>query len=276
MELDKQKIEAALEAANNSARQSRYLPFSLHLYDNVTSTNQVLWKLVQEGAPSGTVVIAEQQTAGRGQWGRQWLSSRGGLYLSVAITPNIEVQNSYQLTFATAWGIAKQLRNCNIPVAIKWPNDLVLNKFKLGGILTETKISYGKISQAVIGVGINWSNSVPTTGINLESWLQQDITAIPTISNIEMLATQVLLGIESGIECMTQKGVDVLLPNYTSLLTNIGEGVYLDDVLGTVVGVTSTGCLHVRMETLDSKSVDTPDFFLSPGTISLGYSKSSE
>jgi BirA family transcriptional regulator, biotin operon repressor / biotin---[acetyl-CoA-carboxylase] ligase len=270
---EKQKIEAALEIALKNGRRSHYLPFSLHLYDSVTSTNQVLWELIQQGVPSGTVVIAKQQTAGRGQWGRTWLSSQGGLYLSVAITLNLEARNSYQLTFATAWGITKQLRNCNIPVEIKWPNDLVLNKLKLGGILTETKISHGKISQAVIGVGINFTNPVPTTGINLESWQQQ---SIKQILNIEMLATNVLLGIESGIECLIEDGVDVLLPNYTSLLTNIGEGVCLDNVLGTVVGVTSTGCLHVRMETFDPKSVDTPDFFVSPGTISLGYANSSE
>lgn len=151
--VDKQRIEAGLDA-----RLSRYLPFSLHLYDSVTSTNQVLWELMQQGKPNGCVVITEQQTAGRGQWGRTWISSKGGLYLSVAIAPDIEARDSYQLTFATAWGIAKQLRNCNIPVEIKWPNDLVLNKLKLGGILTETKINHGKISQAVIGVGINFTN----------------------------------------------------------------------------------------------------------------------
>ncbi|BAZ11964.1 biotin--[acetyl-CoA-carboxylase] ligase [Calothrix sp. NIES-4071] len=264
--LDKQTIEAALDA-----RQSHYLPFSLHLYSCVTSTNQVLWELMQQGNEHGCVVIAEQQTAGRGQWGRQWVSSKGGLYISVAIAPNIEARDSYQLTFATAWGITKQLRNSNIPVEIKWPNDLVLNKLKLGGILTETKINHGKISSCVIGVGINFTNQVPKTGINLQSWQQQ---GIKEILNIEMLATKVLLGIESGIECLDQDGVDVLLPKYTSLLTNIGEGVCLEDLSGTVVGVTSTGCLHVRMETFDSKSVDTPDLFLSPGTISLGYGNS--
>jgi BirA family transcriptional regulator, biotin operon repressor / biotin---[acetyl-CoA-carboxylase] ligase len=267
VELDRHRIEAALE----SARQNPYLPFSLHLYDSVTSTNQVLWKLVHEGANSGTVVIATQQTAGRGQWGRQWISSKGGLYLSVVITPDIEACDSYQLTFATAWGIARQLRNSNIPVEIKWPNDLVLNKLKVGGILTETKISHGKITQAVIGVGINWSNSVPSTGINLESWLQQ---SCEETLNIEILAQKVLIGIESGIGCLSQDGVNVLLPKYTSLLANIGEGVCLENISGTVVGVTSTGCLHVRMENLDSKSVDTPDLFLSPGTISLGYRNS--
>ncbi|MEA5572668.1 biotin--[acetyl-CoA-carboxylase] ligase [Calothrix sp. UHCC 0171] len=269
MRLEQEKIETAL----NTARQQAYLPFSLHLYETVNSTNQTLWELLQNGATSGTVVIATEQTAGRGQWGRQWLSQRGGLYISTAITLNFDVINSYQLTFATAWGITRQLQKCDIPVGIKWPNDLILNQRKLGGILTETKISGNKINRAVIGVGINWSNPVPETGINLQSW--QKLHQLTGIANLENLATQVLLGIESGIECLLEKGVDILLPRYTNLLTNIGNSVYVENLLGTVIGVTSSGCLHVRMENSESKSVRTPDFYLQPGTISLGYSNSS-
>ncbi len=265
MRIDRDKIEAAL----NAASQSHYLPFSLHLYDSVTSTNQTLWELLHQNAPSGTVVIATEQTSGRGQWGRQWLSQTGGLYLSAAITPNLEAINSYQLTFATAWGIARQLQKCGITVEIKWPNDLVLNKRKLGGILTETKINRGKITQAVVGVGINWQNPVPETGINLESWqARQHSRPIPSL---EILAQKVLLGIESGMECLNQDGVDVLLSKYTTLLTNMGDEVQVNNLSGTVIGVNSSGCLHVRMENSESKSVGTPEIYLQPGTISLGY-----
>ncbi len=267
--LEREKIEIGLKIA----RQQPYLPFSLHLYDTVNSTNQTLWELLQNGAPSGTVVIATQQTAGRGQWGHQWVSEIGGLYISTAIALDLEATNSYQLTLATAWGIARQLQKCHIPVGIKWANDLILNQRKLGGILTETKISGSKINRAVIGVGLNWSNPVPETGINLESW--QTLNNITSILNLENLATQALLGIESGIECLLEEGVDVLLPRYTELLTNIGDSVYLENHQGTVMGVTSSGCLHVRMENSESKSVRTPDFYLQPGTISLGYRNSS-
>jgi BirA family transcriptional regulator, biotin operon repressor / biotin---[acetyl-CoA-carboxylase] ligase len=268
--IDRTKIEAAL----NAARQQAYLPFSLHLYDSVTSTNQTLWELLQQGATSGTVVIATEQTSGRGQWGRQWVSQRGGLYLSAAITPNLEAKNSYQLTLATAWGIARQLQKCGITVEIKWPNDLVLNKRKLGGILTETKISKEKITQAVIGVGINWQNPVPETGINLESWqAQQHSQAIP---NVETLALRVLLGIESGMECLNRDGVDILLSKYSDLLTNMGDEVQVNNLPGTVVGVTASGCLHVRTSNSESKSVRIREIYFQPGTISLGYGTSPE
>ncbi|ARV61167.1 biotin--[acetyl-CoA-carboxylase] ligase [Nostocales cyanobacterium HT-58-2] len=270
MILDRQKLETALQAG----RKSPYLPFSLHLFETVSSTNQILWDLLAQGANSGCVVIATEQTAGRGQWGRQWMSQNGGLYLSVAIAPKLGVINSYQLTLATAWGIAKQLQSCGIPVEIKWPNDLVLSSRKLCGILTETKVRQGQITQAVIGVGMNWANPVPETGINLEMWQANQPTR--PISCLEMLVSTVLLGIESGIQCLFQEGVNILVSRYLGLLTNMGDRVYVNDAIGTIVGVTNTGELRVCMETSELKSVKTPEIHLQPGTISLGYCNSSD
>jgi BirA family biotin operon repressor/biotin-[acetyl-CoA-carboxylase] ligase len=269
VEFNRQKLEAALK----TGRKDTYLPFSLHIFESVSSTNQTLWELLNQGATPGTVVIATQQTAGRGQWGRQWISPAGGIYLSVAIAPKIDATDSYQLTLATAWGITFQLRQCGVSVGIKWPNDLVLNDRKLGGILTETKINKGKITQAVIGVGINWANPVPETGINLESW--QTSQHSKPISCLEMLTSTVLLGIESGIQCLFQEGISILLSRYLDLLTNIGDQVYFNNLLGTVVGVNSQGNLKVNLQTDDTKTLITPEIYIEPGTISLGYHKSS-
>jgi BirA family biotin operon repressor/biotin-[acetyl-CoA-carboxylase] ligase len=266
---DLQYLSAALKAG----RQYSYLPFSLHIFDSVASTNQTLWNLLNQGAKPGCVVIATQQTAGRGQWGRQWVSAAGGLYVSVAINPKIEATDSYQLTLASAWGIASQLRNCGVNVGIKWPNDLVLDGRKLGGILTETKVNQGKITQAVIGVGINWANPAPETGINLECW-QASQPAKP-ISCLEMLTSKVLLGIESGIECLFEEGVNILLTHYLDLLTNMGDHIHVNNLAGTVVGVTPQGNLRVNVEAYNTKEVISPEIYIEPGTISLGYQKSS-
>ncbi|BAY35211.1 biotin--[acetyl-CoA-carboxylase] ligase (plasmid) [Nostoc carneum NIES-2107] len=269
MKLDRQYLEAALKAG----RQYSYLPFSLHIFDSVASTNQTLWGLLAEGAKPGCVVIATQQTAGRGQWGRQWSSPSGGLYLSVAIQPKLDAVDSYQLTLATAWGIASQLQKCGVTVGIKWPNDLVLDGRKLGGILTETKINQGKITQAVIGVGINWANPVPETGINLELWQASQLNkAIPSL---EMLTSQVLLGIESGLKCLFEEGVNILLSDYLNLLINMGDRIQVNQLAGTVIGVTTQGNLRVNLETYNTKEVISSEIYIEPGTISLGYKKSS-
>jgi BirA family biotin operon repressor/biotin-[acetyl-CoA-carboxylase] ligase len=249
------------------------LPFSLHIFNTLSSTNQTLWQLINQGEKPGCVVIATQQTAGRGQWGRQWQSSTGGLYLSMALTPNMEATSSYQLTLASAWGITAKLRKCGIPVGIKWPNDLVLDGRKLGGILTETKVNQGHITQAVIGVGINWANQVPETGINLQLW--QNSRNYQMIHHLEMLTSQVLLGIKSGIECLQVEGINILLSRYLDLLTNMGDQVYVNNLLGTVVGVTPQGNLRLKMTTYDPKAAVTPEIFCQPGTISLGYRQAS-
>ncbi|MHC5832254.1 MAG: biotin--[acetyl-CoA-carboxylase] ligase, partial [Nostoc sp.] len=98
---------------------------------------------------------------------------------------------------------------------------------------------------------INWTNPVPETGINLESWqASQDFRPIYCL---EMLTSTVLLGIESGMECLCQEGVSILLSRYLDLLTNMGDKVYVNNLSGTVVGVTSQGNLRVDLETDDTK-----------------------
>ncbi|GAA6617635.1 biotin--[acetyl-CoA-carboxylase] ligase [Scytonema sp. NUACC26] len=263
--MDKQKLEIALQVGREGAN----LPFSIHLFDKVSSTNQILWNLLNQGAEPGCTVIATQQTAGKGQWGRQWISNDGGLYLSVAIAPKLDVTNGYQLTLATAWGIAKQLQESGIPTSIKWPNDLVLNRRKLGGILTETKVKQGQIEQAIIGVGINWANPVPETGINLKTW--QALNDSKSIPSLEILAATVLFGIESGIQCLLAEGANILISRYLELLINVGDRIHHNDIAGTIVGVTHEGALRVCMETCEFVTVQPREIYFQPGTISLGY-----
>ena len=270
MVLNKQRLEAELSIEGKNTD----LPFSLHIFETVASTNKTAWELLDKKPGSGCVVIAAEQTAGRGQWGRQWLSQEGGLYLSFGFSPQLDISLGYQLTLATAWGIAEQLRKYGVDVEIKWPNDLVLDGRKLGGILTETKVRAGKITQAVIGVGINWKNPVPPTGINLDSWNSLNNSA--NIPCLEKLAAQVLFGIHSGIQCLEGEGVNILLSRYIKLLSNMGDIIYVNDELsGTVVGVTEAGNLHIRRSSGGNITETPASIYLEPGTISLGYRKSS-
>ncbi len=226
---------------------------SLHIYETLPSTNQTLWELIKEEIKPGSVVITAQQTAGRGQRGHQWYSAIGGLYLSYALAPNIPASQSFQLTLRAAWGIATTLKTLGIPVQLKWLNDLVIDRRKLGGILTETKVNQGIITQAVVGVGINWTNPVPETGINLSSF-------IDTIPCLEMLAAVTIQGIERGIN----EPVANLIPAYEQLLINMGQLVTVGDRTGVIIGITNTCALRVRLK-------DNSEIHLKPGSLSLGY-----
>lgn len=276
MGFDRQQFAAALESVRcrrkalerspNRQSDTQDLDFSVHLFETLPSTNQKLWELLDAGAGPLTVAIAIQQEAGRGQWGRQWHSPPGGLYLSVALAPNLPAQQSGQLTICSAWGIATILREYDLPVLLKWPNDLVLSGLKLGGILSETRVQQGRITKAVIGVGINLANPVPETGINIQSFLT-DLTN-PVLS-LEMLAAITLVGLMSGYHFWQREGIDTLLPAYANLLTSIGRSVLVDGRPGVVVGVALNGDLRVRL--LPKGFAPSSEIYLKPGTISLGY-----
>lgn len=260
------------------------MEIDLHLFESVPSTNEVVWQLLERGAGEGAVAIARSQTAGRGQWGRQWCSEQGGLYLSVALMPDLPVEEAAQLTLCTAWGIATALQTIpgklsgvvdRIPVQLKWLNDLVLQGRKLGGILTETRVFQGRITKAVVGVGINWSNVVPETGINLQSFL---VTApVPLIESLEMLAAIVLYGLLCGYQFWQQEGIQAILPRYLELLAHRDRPVPVEGALGTIVGVTSKGELRLSLKSPQRSSAEpisdfsTSEVLIQPGTISLGY-----
>jgi BirA family biotin operon repressor/biotin-[acetyl-CoA-carboxylase] ligase len=176
--LQRERINQALSQGVRQFGQGLpWLPlrprFTLHLLETLPSTNGYLWQLVEQGAESGTVVVAESQSAGRGQWGRQWTSPPGGLYLSLLLEPDWPLAQAAQLTFCSIWGVAIAMNHLDIPVRIKWPNDMVLHGKKLGGMLTETRIEGARISHAILGIGMNWQNPVPETGISLSQHLPQ-------------------------------------------------------------------------------------------------------
>jgi BirA family transcriptional regulator, biotin operon repressor / biotin---[acetyl-CoA-carboxylase] ligase len=128
------------------------------VYDSVESTNDLALSLAtkREIAP-GTVLVADQQTSGKGRLGRTWESPAGlNIYISLIIRPELEPKDTTMLTVlaAVAGALALQ-RSCSIPVSIKWPNDLVISNKKLGGILTEVRADPDRVALAVIGMGIN-------------------------------------------------------------------------------------------------------------------------
>ena len=132
---DSQKFQQIL------ARLPRNFPESaiaVHHYEVLQSTNITAGELLEKGASFPLIVIADRQTAGRGQWGRKWQSDRGGLYLSLGMATNSAI--GIHLTFSSGWGIASALRREGIPVSLKWPNDLILDGKKLGGIKTVTSL----------------------------------------------------------------------------------------------------------------------------------------
>ncbi|NEQ99854.1 MAG: biotin--[acetyl-CoA-carboxylase] ligase [Cyanothece sp. SIO2G6] len=322
------------QAPHSSVQLSTALPpisdIPIHIYDIVDSTNTVLWQHIRRSTdpsqanPSqawqeGQVAIARQQSAGRGQWGRQWQSSLGGLYLSMALRPNCPTTVAAQITLSVVVGVAIALRLCHIPVWIKWPNDLVVPStilagpqpnhlptlYKLGGILTETRIQGQTVSHAVVGLGLNGANPVPPQGINLQT-LWSKIASNPTDSDRHLPLTPCLMslngiaaiaiwGIRSGWQRWQQQGIDPIIRDYNTFLSHRdqsiqvkyqGQSVQSQSVQGKILGVSASGHLRLRPTSLSSPiQVNSSDvtgtsslpqsssqeILLTPGSVHLGY-----
>ena len=131
---------------------------TLHWFDTIDSTNTKAKQLAAEAAPSGTALLAGHQSAGRGRLGRSFSSPQGkGLYLSLILRPNCKPEALMHLTCAVAVAACQAVADVvGIRPGIKWINDLVVGKRKLGGILTELSIgATGHVDYAIIGIGIN-------------------------------------------------------------------------------------------------------------------------
>ena len=246
------------------------LSVPLSVFDCIPSTNTKLWELIDRGDKCPVGAIALQQTAGKGQWGHCWVSTAGGLYLSVGLDLDLEIANYSHLVMATAWGIATVLRHYQLPVTIKWSNDLILDRRKLGGIKIEARSKKNKLVKAVVGVGINWRNLVPEPGINLESYYGNK--NLKTINSLEELTAIATYGILLGYQYYLAVGIEKLLDEYQAILNSLGEQVNFNDCLGEVIGVTTQGKLRVKLyEPSDRQFNDSNEIEIAPGQISLGY-----
>jgi BirA family biotin operon repressor/biotin-[acetyl-CoA-carboxylase] ligase len=126
----------------------------------VTSTNDLAKELARDGAEEGLVVVAEEQSSGRGRRGQSWYSPRGGLYFSVLLRPRLPPSSLLRFTILVAEPVAAAVEaTCGCHVEVKWPNDIIIEGKKVGGLLVETASSGPDVEFLVLGVGINLRGS---------------------------------------------------------------------------------------------------------------------
>ncbi|PYI54886.1 biotin--[acetyl-CoA-carboxylase] ligase [Paenibacillus flagellatus] len=141
-----------------AALRTRSMGRSIKLFDAVESTQTIAHKLAEQGAAEGTLVLAEQQTAGRGRMGRRWHSPKGkGVWMSLVLRPQIPIHFTPQLTLLVAVALCRTVRKLgpDVPVAIKWPNDLLVEGKKISGILLESNAEDERLRYVIAGVGVS-------------------------------------------------------------------------------------------------------------------------
>lgn len=228
------------------------MKYNIIWLDEIDSTNTEARRKSLEGESEGLVVVAEKQHAGRGRKGRTWESPKGeNLYFSLLLRPKIKPDNAPMLTIVMAYSVAKVLAGDGMPVQIKWPNDIVLSKKKVCGILTEMHMQGCEIEDVVIGVGINVNETMfsqeledKATSIYLETGAQKDRRD---------LLQQVLMEFHKQYEKFLKvQNLSFLKESYNAMLINKEQQVLVlepnKEYEAIALGINEAGELLVKEE----------------------------
>jgi BirA family biotin operon repressor/biotin-[acetyl-CoA-carboxylase] ligase len=222
-------------------------------YFSVGSTNTAALTLAQRGARHGTVVVAEEQTAGRGRLGRNWYSEKSnGIYVSVILRPPFSPMAAPILTLMAGVATQHALRAATgLDPDIRWPNDLLVNGKKVGGILTEMNAELGRLHAVVLGIGINVNHGeMPAelkplaTSLRLESgrtWSRVQVLS----SLLRELENHYLLLLKEGNPAIAERWAaasSFACGKRLRVVTREGEA------LATTTGLDPTGALRVRYD----------------------------
>ncbi|EEL51384.1 Biotin--[acetyl-CoA-carboxylase] synthetase [Bacillus cereus Rock3-44] len=235
--------------------QTEFIGRTVYFEESVESTQHIAAKLAYEGAAEGTIVVAEEQTAGRGRLSRKWHSPKGtGIWMSIILRPAIPVHHAPQLTLLAAVSVAQAIEKCiGVNVGIKWPNDILIEGKKAVGILTEMQADPDKINAVIMGIGINANQS--------KEHFADEIKEIATSLAIESgkpivraeLMQQIFLQMEKLYEEYIKNGFSVIKLLWESYAISIGKEITArtmkETITGTAKGITADGVLILEDRT---------------------------
>ncbi len=230
------------------------------------STSNDISRLALEGAPEGTIVTADIQTAGKGRRGRSWESTAGtSLLFSLLLRPKLKPDTAPQITLLMAMAVTKAVRRLTgLDAYIKWPNDVVVNGKKVCGILTEMQLRDGGIDFVVVGTGVNVNQtSIPVelegsaTSLLLEKrkWIimpekntrksvngqkmqSSENTDEREILDRDFLLERILAAFEEYYQLFLQKqDLSDLMTEYNEWLVSLNKGVKVLDPKGEFTGI---------------------------------------
>jgi BirA family biotin operon repressor/biotin-[acetyl-CoA-carboxylase] ligase len=237
----------------------------LHYYEEIGSTNDEAFRLGEEGAQEGTVLIAERQSSGKGRMQRRWYSPPGAnIYTSVILRPPVGTIRVTQIPIAAGVAAAETLNEfCPDKARIKWPNDVLIGGKKVCGILAQIKMSGQAVDFIVVGIGIN---------VNLErEQFPQDIQEIATSmvmeAGREISRPEVIIRLYENMAKwyreLTRNGFNTVRERWLNLSEMIGRTVSVmfqnETVRGKAVGLDEDGALILRNANNQNMTVSAGD-----------------
>ena len=239
------------ESSLKSLLHNKIIGKNLIVIDSVDSTNDCLKKLGNEGCENGTVVVAREQTKGKGRLGRTWQSKKDdGIAFSVLLRPNAAPSEVSAITPLAGLAVCKAIREyTKLDCVIKWPNDIIVGRKKLVGILTEMSAEFDAVEYVITGIGIN----VDHTSFPEEIAFKATSLLLETgrhIDKNEFLAC-VLEHLENEFVKNNLELTPTALSEYTDLCATVGRSVTFQRgtrrISGMAVGVSEHGELKVMM-----------------------------
>jgi BirA family transcriptional regulator, biotin operon repressor / biotin---[acetyl-CoA-carboxylase] ligase len=242
---------AAFLAALRTERFGRQLKYT----EEVESTQLVIQQLVQAGAEEGALALAELQTAGRGRLGRVWHSPKGkGLWFSILLKPDwLNLANTPQLTLLTAVAVCRAIRSAtSLEVGIKWPNDLLIDGKKIGGILLEASVENGSLRHVIAGIGIGVNLAAEDYPPELlEKATSLSLAAGKKIDRSALLA-QILAELEQLYRLYQAEGFAPVKLLWEALTVSLGRRIVCTTPQGQIEGlaecIDDQGALTLRMD----------------------------
>jgi BirA family biotin operon repressor/biotin-[acetyl-CoA-carboxylase] ligase len=249
----------------------------IHYFDSVESTNSVALEMGEGGAASGTVVVAETQTKGRGRLGKGWLSPEGsGLYCTLVLRPRISLQHLARITLAAGLAAALAIDEVSgLVSSIKWPNDVLIQGLKVAGILAECHMSGGEEPLLALGVGVNLGTSLEQLPPQIRTRATSLLMASGNVVGKGVMLNSLLRKIEPMISRLEQDGFAGVLDEWRTKdatahkkitwLTTEGRTVH-----GRSLGPDQEGMLVIRDSGGHHHHVLSGDLTLDPNTLN-GY-----
>jgi BirA family biotin operon repressor/biotin-[acetyl-CoA-carboxylase] ligase len=232
---------------------TRILGRPLHVLDQTSSTNDDVKRLALQGAPEGTVVLADHQTQGRGRQGRTFASPAGmGIYLSMLLRPSVDPTRLPQLTLVVAAAAATALSEVSgLEIGLKWPNDIEIHGKKVAGVLTEAVLQPGGPPAVVIGIGIN----VNTRLEQLPSELHERVTSLALAADRRFarpaIVAALLAHLERLYEVFQTVGIGPIRNRWLDFGKIVGRQVRFETAgsssLGMITGLDDDGALLVQV-----------------------------
>ena len=242
-------VPAEISAGLSTRRIGR----RLICFRETESTNMVAFRMAEEGAEEGTVVVAEAQLQGKGRLGRRWESPTGvNLYCSLILRPPFLPTQAPQLTFLSAVAVARAIEaSTTLQPAIKWPNDVLVEGRKVAGLLIEMSAEIEKVHFVVLGIGVN----INMTRNQFPADLRHPATSLALetggeISRLEFTRA-LLTALDDTYDILLTRGYDAIRDEWLSRCSIMGREVRItfqeSATVGMVMGIDEDGALLLRL-----------------------------